>query len=102
MPMNFVLYQTVWPEEQKSGNFTSSMKEIWSRYCYHDNIMVITMCQYLCNVSCTSDSRGNKCRFWQIFVEALEEFPIVIIQSRNSASTHEYSENCHASIAQLN
>ena len=27
-------------------------------------------------------------------------FPIVIIQSRNSASTHEYTENCHASIAQ--
>ena len=33
------------------------------------------------------------CRFWQIFVEAREEFPIVFIQSRNSASTHEYWPN---------
>ena len=41
-----------------------------------------------------------KSRFWQIFVEGLEEFPIVIIQSETSTSTHEYSENCHASIAQ--
>ena len=39
-------------------------------------------------------------QFWKISVEALEEFPIVIIQSRNSASTHEYSENCRARIAQ--
>ena len=38
--------------------------------------------------------------FWQIFVEALVAFPIVIIQSRNSASIHEHSENCHASFAQ--
>ena len=38
--------------------------------------------------------RGNKCRFNQIFVEALEEFPTLIIQSKTSASTHEYSENC--------
>ena len=37
------------------------------------------------------------CRFWQIFVKALEVFTIVIIQSRNSASTHEYSENNCAS-----
>ena len=35
---------------------------------------------------------GNKCRFWQIFVEALEEFPILIVQSKASVSTHEYSE----------
>ena len=28
-------------------------------------------------------------RFWQIFVETPEEFPILIIQSKTSASTHE-------------
>ena len=31
--------------------------------------------------------------FSKIFVEALKEFPTVIIQSRNSASTHKYSES---------
>ena len=37
--------------------------------------------------------RGSKkCRFWKVFVEPLEEFPIVIIQWKTSASTHEYSE----------
>ena len=45
-------------------------------------------------------SWDNKCHFWQIFVEALEGFLIVIIQSRNGTITHEYSENCHTSIAQ--
>ena len=43
----------------------------------------------------------QECWFWQIFVEALEEFLIVIIQSRNSANTHKYSKNCHTSIAQI-
>ena len=42
-------------------------------------------------------SRGNTCRFWQIFVEALEEFPNHLIQSKTSASTHEYSESNRAS-----
>ena len=42
-------------------------------------------------------SRRNKCRFWQIFVEALKEFPNTFIQSQSSASTHEYSESNHAS-----
>ena len=34
-----------------------------------------------------------QCRFWQIFVEALEEFTNLSIQSKTSASTHEYSES---------
>ena len=42
-------------------------------------------------------SRGNNCRFWQIFVEALEEFPYLCIQSETSTSTHEYSESNRAS-----
>ena len=42
-------------------------------------------------------SWGNKFRFWQIFVEALEEFPNLFIQSETSASTHEYSESNRAS-----
>lgn len=33
--------------------------------------------------------RGNKCSFWKIPIEALEEFPTVIIQSSNSATTQE-------------
>ena len=39
--------------------------------------------------------------FWQIFVEALEEFPILIIQSRNSVSmfTSTLTKNFHASTA---
>ena len=36
-------------------------------------------------------SRGNKCQFWQIFVEAREESPNDFIQSKTSASAHEYS-----------
>ena len=32
-------------------------------------------------------SQGNKCRFCQIFVEALKEFPNLFIQSETSAST---------------
>ena len=43
-------------------------------------------------LSLTKNSRGNKCRFWQIVVEALEEFPNHFIQSQTSASTHEYSQ----------
>ena len=35
-------------------------------------------------------SRGNKCQFWQIFVEAVEESPNYFIQSKTSASSHEY------------
>ena len=43
-------------------------------------------------VSCGEQiSRGNKCQFWQIFVEAREEFPNYFIQSKTSASAHEYS-----------
>ena len=38
-----------------------------------------------------------QCRFWQIFVEALEEFPNLFIQSETSASTREYSETNRAS-----
>ena len=41
--------------------------------------------------------RGNKCRFWQIFVEALKEFLNLFIQSETSVSTHEYTEHNHAS-----
>ena len=37
------------------------------------------------------NSQGNKCRFWHIFVEALEDFPNHFIQSKTSASTHECS-----------
>ena len=37
------------------------------------------------------NSRENKCQFWQIFVEALEEFPNYFIQSKTSASAHEHS-----------
>ena len=45
---------------------------------------------------------SNKCRFWQIVVEVHEEFPIVIIQSRNSASTYEYSKsNCASKYVML-
>ncbi len=29
------------------------------------------------------NSRGNKCQFWQVIVEALEEFPNYSIQSKN-------------------
>ena len=36
-------------------------------------------------------SRGNKCQFWQIFVEAHEEFPNYFIQSKTRASAQEYS-----------
>ena len=36
-------------------------------------------------------SRGNKCQIWQIFVEALEEFPNYFIQSKTCASAHEHS-----------
>ena len=42
-------------------------------------------------------SRRNEWRFWQIFVEALEQFLNHFIQSKTSASTHEYSESNHAS-----
>ena len=42
-------------------------------------------------------NRGNKFRFWQIFMEALEEFPNIFIQSETSMSTHEYSESNRAS-----
>ena len=45
-------------------------------------------------------SQGNKYHFGQIFVEVVKEFLIVIIQSWNSMSTRDYSENYHASIAQ--
>ena len=41
--------------------------------------------------------KTHKCRFWQIFVEALEEFTNLFIQSETSASTHGYSESNHAS-----
>lgn len=44
-------------------------------------------------------SQRNKCRFWQIFAETLEEFPIVFSQPKNSANTREYNENCHAIVA---
>ena len=37
------------------------------------------------------EQSGNKCRFRQIFVEALEELPKHFIQSKTSASTHEQS-----------
>ena len=30
--------------------------------------------------------------FWQMFVEALDEFPIYFIQSKASTSHHEYSQ----------
>ena len=33
-------------------------------------------------------SWGNKCRFWQIFIEALEECPILIIWSQIRVNTH--------------
>ena len=47
-------------------------------------------------------SLGNNCRFWQIFVEALEEFPNLFIQSKTSASTHEYFEsNCASKCVML-
>lgn len=36
-------------------------------------------------------SRDNKCRFWQIYVEAI--FSILIIKSENNTSTHKYSGN---------
>ena len=34
--------------------------------------------------------------FWQIFVEALEEFTILIIKSKISTSTHEYTDSNRA------
>ena len=40
-------------------------------------------------------SQGKKCRFWKIFVEALEEFPNLFIQSETSASSHDHSERNH-------
>ena len=43
------------------------------------------------------NSQGNKCRFWQIFVEALKEFLDLFIQSKSSRSMCEYSESNHAS-----
>ena len=42
------------------------------------------------------ERHSNECWFWQIFVEALEEFPNHFIQSEFSASTHEYSESNRA------
>ena len=59
-------------------------------FIIHNDHLSITVMKY---------SRGNKCRFWQVFVEAIKEFPIVIIQSKTSVSTHEYSESGRASIA---
>ena len=44
-----------------------------------------------CTTCCCKYSRGNKCQFWQIFVEAHEELPNYFIQSKTSASAHEYS-----------
>ena len=38
-------------------------------------------------------SRGNKFWFWEIFVEVLDEGPSYFIQSKPSASDHEYSES---------
>ena len=35
----------------------------------------------------------NKFWFWQIFVEALDEFPNYFIQLKTTASAHEYSES---------
>ena len=46
-------------------------------------------------------SVGEQIRFCQIFVEALVNFPIFIIQSKNSTSIREYSESCHAIMTQL-
>ena len=47
------------------------------------------------NVWCLifNDSRGNKFWFRKIFVETLDQFPSYFIQSKPSASTHEYSES---------
>ena len=45
-------------------------------------------------------SRGSKHRILQFFVEILEEFPILIIQSKTSASTHEYSESSPSGMTQ--
>ncbi len=39
---------------------------------------------------------GNMCRFWQIFVEELDEFPNYFVQSKTSASAHAYSERNRA------
>ena len=52
---------------------------------------------HLARIKTPPFSQGNKYRFWQIFVETPEEFPILIIQSKTSASTHEYSESNRAS-----
>ena len=49
------------------------------------------------DVSSDNFSQGNKCRFSQIFVEALKEFPNLFIQSETSANTYEYSESHCAS-----
>ena len=37
----------------------------------------------------------------QIFVEAIKEFPILIIQSKTSANTYEYSKSNRASMGQI-
>ena len=36
---------------------------------------------------------GSKWRFLQIFVKKREDFPIIFIQSKHGASTHEHSKS---------
>lgn len=43
------------------------------------------------------EAAGNKFGVQQIFVEALDEFPILIIQSKHSTCTRERSEDGHSS-----
>ena len=60
---------------QISGTFNVSKTDIFS---HNNNISGVLLTWYI------HTSRGNKCQFWQIFVEAREEFPTYFIQSKTS------------------
>ena len=64
----------------------NTLNIMWPRTWPHTVFLFQAKNQELFSLS----SRGNKRQFWQIFVEALGEFPNYFIQSKPSASAHEY------------
>ena len=71
------------------------------KVCYNLGCFLKTLAYFFVS-SFSQFSWGYKYRFWQIFVEVIEEFPILIIQPKTSASaasTNEYFESNWAGTA---